>query len=67
MTLPPLGGALARPLSLIKETKTDDYDGRSLALVGGAFRLLRCRLKRAAPTDARGRCPQKNKITISLI
>ncbi|MDA8004830.1 MAG: hypothetical protein MPK08_08100 [Alphaproteobacteria bacterium] len=40
---------------------------RSLALVGGAFRLLKSPLKRAVPTDARGRCPQKNKFVLSLI
>ena len=52
-------------VSLIGGTD-DDHDGGSiggwsLALVGGAFRLLRSPLKRTAPTDARGRCPQKIK------
>ena len=37
------------------------------ALAGGAFRLLMCRLKRAAPAVARGRCPQKNKLTGNLL
>ncbi|MDA8030517.1 MAG: hypothetical protein MPK62_05185 [Alphaproteobacteria bacterium] len=40
-------------------TATDDNGGRSLALVGVGLRHSRRRLKRAAPTDARGRCPQK--------
>ncbi|MDA8001399.1 MAG: hypothetical protein MPL62_08930 [Alphaproteobacteria bacterium] len=49
-------------------TVTDDNGGRSLALVGVGLRQSRCRLKRAAPTDARGRCPQKIKIvSLSLI
>ncbi|MDA8000237.1 MAG: hypothetical protein MPL62_02935 [Alphaproteobacteria bacterium] len=33
--------------------------GRSLALAGVNFRLLRQPLKRTAPADACGRCPQK--------
>ncbi|MDA7981514.1 MAG: hypothetical protein MPJ82_02670, partial [Alphaproteobacteria bacterium] len=50
-------------VSLIKETDDDHHagsiGGRPLALVGIAFRLLRCRLKRTAPADARRRCLQK--------
>ncbi|MDA7981769.1 MAG: hypothetical protein MPJ82_03990, partial [Alphaproteobacteria bacterium] len=49
-------------VSLIKGT---DDEG-SLALVGEAFRLLKSPLKRTAPADACGRCPQKIKI-VSLI
>ena len=42
--------------------KTDDHHGASpLALVGAGLRHSRRRLKRAMPTDARGRCPQKIK------
>ncbi|MDA7988329.1 MAG: hypothetical protein MPK03_01555 [Alphaproteobacteria bacterium] len=43
-----------------RETLRTD-GGRSLALVGGNFRFLGCWLKRAMPTDACGRCPQKIK------
>ncbi|MDA8001238.1 MAG: hypothetical protein MPL62_08105 [Alphaproteobacteria bacterium] len=42
-------------------------EARPLALVGEAFRLLGSPLKRTAPTVARGRCPQKIKIALSLI
>ena len=54
------GGAF---VSLIKGTD-DDHHGGSIgawfpALVGVGPRHSRRWLKRAAPTDARGRCPQK--------
>ncbi|MDA7999926.1 MAG: hypothetical protein MPK08_02055, partial [Alphaproteobacteria bacterium] len=56
------------PLSLVeKSAPTGLFMVRHLALVSTAFRLLKSRLKRAMPTDARGRCPQKIKICLLLI
>ncbi|MDA7989460.1 MAG: hypothetical protein MPK03_07475, partial [Alphaproteobacteria bacterium] len=46
-------------LSLIRGTIDDHHGEKPLALVGGVFRHLRCRLKRAMPTDACRRCRQK--------
>ncbi|MDA7982766.1 MAG: hypothetical protein MPJ79_01350, partial [Alphaproteobacteria bacterium] len=56
-------------VSLIKGT--DDGGGsigvRPLALVGVGLRQSRRWLKRTAPADACGRCPQKIKIVVSLV
>ena len=58
-------------VSLIKGTNDDHHGNGSigdkpLALVGVGLRQSRRWLKRAMPTDARGRCPQKNKWTDNL-